>query len=492
MKIIYIFILYSILCFIYSLNIEVDMKEIVKDGYCTETESVNFESKKCENTLPRNIWETYSAFANTSGGRIALGFTETEDGRLKLNGVNNPEKIVKTFWDLLHDGTKVSINLLIEDDVKVFEYCGLKYIVINVPRADRHSRPVYINNDLNNGTYRRNNEGDYHCTIPEIMEMDRDSSDITTDREPIPGTSIDDIDSKTLAKYRNHMRSIDTNHPWINESDEGFLRLLGAAEDVDGKLLLTNAGLLMFGKNHRITRMFPSFHLDYREYNGDEEWSDRFFSDSGLWSGNVFDFYLEVSNRLFVASEHPFILNGDRRKDTTEIIKAEREAVLNGLAHADYRGTCGISIEMRRDSLIVRNPGCFRIPPEKAVRGRYTDARNPVMMKMFTLVGFVERAGSGIYRILRACAEEGFDPPMITEETNPNTVTFKISFDPNCRNIEEGALALAGKEPKITIAEMASKLHVSSSTMYRIVVKLRADGRLVRIGGPRGHWEIKK
>ena len=67
---------------------------LVEDGYCIRKEMMTFESKKCLNKLPKSFWETYSSFANTQGGTIVLGFVE-EEGRLRLNGIENPDSVVK-------------------------------------------------------------------------------------------------------------------------------------------------------------------------------------------------------------------------------------------------------------------------------------------------------------------------------------------------------------------------------------------------------------
>ena len=129
-------------------------------------ESNQLEVKKAAGGIPKSIWETYSAFANTSGGIILLGVIEKQDNSLETINLPNPEKMIKEFWNTVNNSTKISINLLSDKDVFIQKVNGDNIIVINVPRAERSYKPVYLDgNPLN--CYRRNGEGDYKCTSEE-------------------------------------------------------------------------------------------------------------------------------------------------------------------------------------------------------------------------------------------------------------------------------------------------------------------------------------
>ena len=86
--------------------------------------------------------------------------------------------------------------------------------------------------------------------------------------------------------------------------------------------------------------------------------------------------------------------------------KALREMIVNTLAHSDYFGQKGIVIVRRPDSLTFANPGDMRPGLKTALSGGTSDARNSTLMKMFGLLDFGERAGSGIPDLFDICKSE--------------------------------------------------------------------------------------
>lgn len=220
----------------------------------SEGERVTLECKKATKGVPSSLWDTYSAFANTYGGSILLGVVEHMDEqdnvkRFEIVGVEDADKIRKDLWNTVNSHEKVNINLLYDDDIQTIDIDGKKIIAINVPRADYTVRPVYINNNLSRGTFKRNHEGDYHCTEQELKMMLRDANEAGNDGLLLEYYTMDDIDIPTLERFRQMFQNLHPEHQWNSSEHKEFLTNFGGytKDRKTGKEGLTMAGLLMFG-----------------------------------------------------------------------------------------------------------------------------------------------------------------------------------------------------------------------------------------------------
>ena len=157
-------------------------------------ENNRIEAKKAQGGLPHSIWETYSAFANTFGGYILLGVVENADKSFSSVPLPAPEKLVSDFWNSVNNHSIVNVNILSDRNVQIVESGDNQIVVIEVPRADRHDKPVYTGVDPFTGTYRRNGEGDYRCTKDEVRAMMRDQADISQDARVMDTMTIDCLD----------------------------------------------------------------------------------------------------------------------------------------------------------------------------------------------------------------------------------------------------------------------------------------------------------
>ena len=410
-----------------------DLFDITKfDSY---KEDNRREVKKAKGGLPHSLWETYSAFANCYGGVIILGIREREDGSWYTTGLNagDKDRLLKQLWDTVNNRKKVNINLLKEDDVETYDVEGDLIIVIYVAMAKREEKPVYINDDLFGGTYRRNHEGDYRCTRLQVKTLLRDQAENTMDMEVLDDVPMEDLNYETIQGYRNRHRILKSGHPFERLNDSEYLRSIGAAaiSRDDKQLHPTAAGMLMFGNEYNIVRHFPEYFLDYREMLDPAiRWTDRLQSSSGEWSGNICDFYFRVYNKLIKDVKIPFAMDGGDRIDDTPIHKALREALANCLINADYYGARGVVIRKEPDKIIFENPGYIRTGKVQMRKGGESDPRNKSLMKMFNLINIGERSGSGVPLIFNTWNDYGWKEPVIDERFDPDRTVISLEFIP--------------------------------------------------------------
>ena len=394
-------------------------------------EGNRLEVKKANGGLPNSLWDTYSSFSNCNGGAIILGVKEREDGSWYTTHLQNENKLLKDFWDTINNRKKVSVNLLNEGNVDTYELNGDVIIVIYVPKADRVYKPVYINDDIFGGTFRRDHEGDYHCSEAEVRGMLRDQAEKSTDSRILINMDLDIFYPETVKSFRSRHIAVNPDHVWHRLDDISYLERIGAASisDVDGKLHPTVAGLLMFGEEYKIRQEYPEYFLDYREMlDPSIRWTDRLESSSGEWSGNLLDFFFQMERKLFRDLKKPFMLDGITRVDETPVHKAIREALANCIANADFNFARGIVIIKNPETIIIENPGSIITGKAQMLKGGVSEPRNKSIIKMFNLIRIGERAGSGVPDIFSVWNDEGWIPPTVDELYKPDRTVLTLAF----------------------------------------------------------------
>lgn len=483
-------------------------------------EHINLECKKATNTIPNSIWETYSSFANTYGGTILLGIVENLKEkdikkRFQVVGVEDSQKIITDFWNTINSN-KVNENILSDSDVNIIDIDGKKVVCINVPQADWRIKPIYLNDNIYKGTYRRNQEGDYRCTERQVRAMIRDSFEEGNDGILIEHYNMDDIDLDSLHRYRNLFRVWNADHIWNEVDDKTFLRNLGGyiVNRADGKEGLSMAGLMMFGKGLSIRERFDNFRMDYLNFCnliGEERYSDRLTYD-GRWENNLYQFFSIVLPKMTFDLPRPFRMEGMQRVDDTPQHKAVREAFTNAIIHADLMMESAIlRIEKHDDKLCFRNPGLLRLPLEQIYEGGNSKARNPRIQNMLRMIGFGENIGSGFPQIIAAWKDTKWGEPELKNKIDldevelilplvkeQNSNSFRLNNDrkddrKELTERQKVIVNLIKGNDRITIDEMTEKVKVSEKTIRRELSSLYEKGILIREGGRKeGKWVILK
>jgi ATP-dependent DNA helicase RecG len=376
--------------------------------------------------VPHDMWESYSAFANTRSGVILLGIKEKK-GRFTVEGIKNPAPLIKNIWDVINNQQKTNYNMLSEDDVRI-ETIGDKQIIrVTVPRAPRSLRPIYINNNPLTGTYVRRYEADQKC-LPDVVNSMLAERENIRDNRILAGFTIEDINQESLRIYRQLLTDAKPQHPFLEQGDINFLRSIRAwgKDRINKTEGLTLAGLVMFGTWEAIQDALPNYALDYQEKDdSSHRWVDRIYSD-GTWSGNAFDFYRKIYRKLTTDLKVGFTLKNGQRVETTPAHEAIREALVNTIAHADFTSEGTILIEKHPDFIGFRNPGLMRISVKEAISGGNSLCRNPAIHQMFLNIGLSEKAGSGIPKIYSNCRAQNWQPPHLYEKDELNQTLLEL------------------------------------------------------------------
>ena len=170
---------------------------------------------------------------------------------------------------------------------------------------------------------------------------------------------------------------------------------------------------------------------------------------------------------------------------------ALREIIVNALVHNDYSKGAYPSFEIFKNHIEISSFGGLpqNLTEEDFFEG-FSLPVNPELIRIFHDIGFVERLGTGIRRVLRVYPKEIF-------KFSPNFIRVNIPFNKGLNNskelsLEEKILRCIEVNQKITRKELSEIIGVSESTIYREINKLQKEKRIERIGSNKdGYWKVK-
>ncbi|MDR0602835.1 MAG: putative DNA binding domain-containing protein [Bacteroidales bacterium] len=368
----------------------------------------DFEVKGASHELPKNIWETVSAFSNTAGGWIVLGVSQKEK-TFEITGIKEPERLEQNFTTVLRNRNK--FNALITPKCRKYEIDGFKVLAFYIPASEH--RPVYYNSLSN--TFIRTASGDQRASESEINAMFRDQLFGVMSARPVERTTLNDLNRTTLYRYRDYMSRFNPSLPYNKMPDSEFLERMQVTEDNH----LTYGGLLFMGKNLAINKSFPDFRIDLLEIPGKSyadavnRYTFRLEEQENLW-----EYYFAIIERLKRHVDMPFRMNslGIAVEDSPQF-EAVREALVNMLMHTDYFSVMKSRVRIFSNRIEFENPGAFPRPINELLKKDISIPRNPVLAKLFRCAKLAENAGYG------------FDKMLNWEKSTHTTVVFENTID---------------------------------------------------------------
>ena len=398
----------------------------------------DFEVKKAFSELPKDVWETVSAFSNTSGGWLVLGVTQ--NGKtFEITGVANPEKIEQDLITTLRSRNK--FNVLINPECKKYVFDDKTVLAFHIPSAEQ--KPVYFNSLQN--TFIRTASGDQRATDYEINVLLREQSFGIMSEKPVEGTSVKSFNKASYRSFRDYLKRMVPELPYNTLEDDEFNRKLQLAKD--GKL--TYGGLLFLGDNVEILNHISDFRVDYLEipatsYAGAEpRYTFRVQEQENLW-----EYYFVLFQRLRIYADNPLYIGdmGIGHEDSKQL-DALREGLINMLIHCDYFSPMKPRIRVFTNRIEFENPGTLPRPIEELMKEDVSIPRNPVLAKLFRIAKLCENAGYGFDRML-----------MWKKETHKEVI-FETSIDKTKVTfmLKDGKLDIPSGEESIT--ENTQKTH---------------------------------
>ncbi len=427
-------------------------------------ENSHLEYKQASSSVPKDCWETVSAFANTDGGVIILGITETKkNSEFIVSGVKNGNQLKIDFLNLQNDNTFISRPVVSDKDIEIAQLEGKEIVKIHVPKAYYKDRPIYLKGNIKK-TFIRDHESDRIANSERLRYFIRESNAVT-DSEALPNFDMDDIDIASLQSYQVLLSQINDDSSLLTNNFEQFLNSIGLLKrdrtSSNKSWNLTKAALLLFGKNTSIKEIFPYFFLDFviKHNSSDTDYLDRIYtSNESGHPQNIYSFFDQTFQKIRSQINNTFELNGIQRKDSGDsLLIAIREGLVNTLVHSDYAFESQIKISLFNDYIEFYNPGEMRISYERFVLGGTSEARNPNIFSVFLRAKLGEHTGSGGHRIYQTADKLKLRTPEI--KSNADSTQLIIWTIP----LMESVIKTIPNEWKDTYIRLSTKLVASYS-----------------------------
>jgi ATP-dependent DNA helicase RecG len=409
--------------------------------------------------VARDVAETLVAMANADGGTVVLGIED--DGT--ISGVDYPEDRL----DVLRRAPQTHVTPSLRVQVRLDDIEGQQIMLFETDwSVEAHQ--------LSDGRYLLR-VGDQNMPFParDIEAMKEGKRRRATEAQFVPEASLTDLELSLVTELGKRIGR--------EESPEELLVRYRLMERRNGKIMLTLAALLLFGKDPG--HWHPRCGIDFAKYEGTER-------RVGTALNVIKRERLEAPLvRLVEEAYHVVQPHVRERQQLVDLFFEERleypafawqEAIVNAIAHRDYHFQgLGIEIWMFDDRLEIRSPGELVEPVTLARlqrRERVHASRNPRIVRVLTDFGFMREQGEGIPRMFEAMEGQGLYPPDLRLEADAIfTVTLKntpvYSLD-TLRWLAQFELLKLNGDQKRLLAYAREHGHTFTSRAYQRLVNI--------------------
>lgn len=452
-----------------------------------ETDQVAFFPN---NAKAVDVAETLCAMANVHGGYVMLGV----DSR----GHVQPDNDVDRLTEIAQRASMALEPQLALSSIKSVAHERGLVLLAHVPAG---ATRIY---SLSGAFLKRSGATNRPLAMDELQRLLHERGDTGFESKVLDELSLVDLD---MTRVLNYLES----QPFMTIEDvPAALQVKGCAGpvrksngDISG-MAPTVAGLLLFGRNPQQT--IRSAEIICVRYAG-QAMGDEFIRQDV--QGCLPDQIRQAEAFILSNMKRDVRIQALEREENVEYpVAVVREAIVNAVAHRDYsiRGE-GIRILLFSDRLEVYSPG--RLPGHVTVDNLMDErySRNEAIVSVLSDMGYIERLGYGIDRMISTMAERNLPPPTFEEtaagfkvilrsvehrETETAT-SARTSFAIALNDRQQTALAYVQERGRITNSEYQQLVpDVSAETIRRDLADLVEKNLLLRIGEKRATYYILK
>ncbi|WP_301349268.1 ATP-binding protein, partial [uncultured Muribaculum sp.] len=366
------------------------------------------------------------------------------------------------------------------------------------------------------------------------------------DGRPCREASIDDID---VELFKNEYLPKAVSPATLAKDKRTPIQQMASLRLFDTRFNCpTNAGLLLLG--HDPQYFIPGAYIQYVKFAGTNR-ATKVLKEN-RFKGNLISMLkeLEYFIKYSIESKRPEFVSVLREEPRINYPwEAIRELAMNAVMHRAYNGNNSpIKFYEYSDRIEIDNPGNLYGKVNLENFPNETDYRNPNIAEIMLNLGYVNRFGSGVntvstlleenksnpaefllgdyttFKVVVQNAdviEKGTDvtvkaPAVILNSTESGTnVTNNVTNgmkrnnsgttaeqsgtmsgtirnnDDSLDNIQDLVLNQIRKDKRISIKQLSKMFNKTRASMFRIIEKLKADGRLRRVGSLKsGTWEV--
>jgi ATP-dependent DNA helicase RecG len=449
-----------------------------------------------EGVPPSQLAPTLVGMANSDGGSVILGVSPRKGEPVGIRDLAAAqEKVFQAA--ILSEPTLV---LPVPVQVKVTKpglVPPVTLLIISIPPGLPH---VY---SYEGKYFTRQAKQTRQLPASRLYQLLNERGAVQFESQLVPEASLKDLDSKRILAYATSIGNLPDGN--MDEA-ANFLVKRGCLKRVGNELKLTYAALLLFGISPQqwlpnatiLAGRFPGYQL-----------SDVYIKQD--ITGNLPEQLTQAERFIRANLKTAVRLVGFAHEERIEYpFEAVRELLVNAVAHRDYnlQGD-NIHLNIYADRLVVSSPGTLPGPVtlDNLLVARF--ARNAVISQVLSDLGYVERLGYGIDRVVSVMQKEGLPPPRFEENAGTFQATLLAGYQDERLKFEVKDLTVYAQldvnpRQELALAHLAIRHRITShdyqslcpgvhaETLRRDLADLVSQGVLIKVGDKKTTYYILK